>query len=273
MVGQSLPLYSSAGRRVSTLLNALAALPVLLTMTTLTWLVSLPLRNASIVDSVWSLLLAAAALVYAWPLTTVQGERATVVLWLVMVWALRLSVYITVRNKGHGEDRRYQEIRRRNEPGFAFKSLYLVFALQAGLAWIVSLALLPALQSHSPWSWLDWLGLLLTVFGLLWESIGDAQLAAFRADPANRGGVMDRGLWRYSRHPNYFGECCVWWGFGVFALATGSLWALVSPLLMTGLLLRVSGVSLLEKDIGERRPAYRDYVTRTNAFLPWRPRT
>jgi len=250
----------------------LAALPVLLAIGALTWLVSLPLRNVSIVDSVWSWLLASAALVYAWPWSAPRGMRAWAVLLLVLAWALRLSVYITVRNIGHGEDRRYQEIRRRNDPGFAFKSLYLVFAFQAVLAWIVSLSLQPALASTAGWSALDCLAAGVTLFGLLWESIGDAQLAAFKADPANQGRVMDRGLWRYSRHPNYFGECCVWWGFWLFALAAGGWWGIVSPLLMTVLLLRVSGVSLLEKDIGERRPAYRDYIARTNSFIPWRPR-
>lgn len=251
----------------------LGALPVLLAMGALTWLVSLRLRNVSIVDSIWSLMSAAAALCYAWPWTAERGVRAWTVLALVLAWALRLSVFITIRNAGHGEDRRYQAIRQRNEPGFAFKSLYLVFAFQAVLAWVVSLSLLPALRSAAAWSWLDCVAALLTVYGVLWESIGDAQLAAFKADPANRGRVMDRGLWRYSRHPNYFGECCVWWGFWLFAVAAGGWWAIASPLLMTLLLLRISGVSLLEKDIGERRPAYRDYVARTNAFFPWRPRS
>jgi steroid 5-alpha reductase family enzyme len=251
----------------------LMALPVLLALGALTWLLSLRLRNVSIVDSVWSMMPASAALTYAWPWTGPLNSRRWVVLALVLIWAMRLSIYITARNAGHGEDRRYQEIRRRNDPGFAFKSLYLVFALQAVLAWIVSLSLLPALTRDPQWNAVDCVAAALTVFGLLWESIGDAQLARFKADPANRGRVMDRGLWRYSRHPNYFGECCVWWGFWLFAVAAGGWWAIVSPLLMTTLLLRVSGVSLLEKDIGERRPAYRDYIARTNAFFPWRPRS
>lgn len=250
----------------------LMALPWLLAMGLATWLLSLPLRNVSIVDSVWPMLLGAAALCYAWPWTAVEGPRQRFVLLLVLVWAVRLSWYITLRNAGHGEDRRYQDIRRRNQPGFEFKSLYLVFALQAVLAWVVSLPLLPSLRRAAPWTDLDTLAAALAIFGLLWESVGDAQLARFKSDRASAGRVMDRGLWRYSRHPNYFGECCVWWGVWLFALSTGGWWAIASPLLMTLLLLRVSGVSLLEKDIGERRPGYRDYVARTNAFFPWRPR-
>jgi steroid 5-alpha reductase family enzyme len=112
------------------------------------------------------------------------------------------------------------------------------------------------------------LGIALVIFGILVESVADAQLAAFKANQDNRGKVLDAGLWRYTRHPNYFGECCVWWGFFLFALAAGGWWTLFSPLLMTFLLLRVSGVTLLEKDIVERRPAYRDYIARTNAFIP-----
>jgi steroid 5-alpha reductase family enzyme len=188
----------------------LRALEVLLAIGALTWLVSIPLRNVSIVDSVWSLLLAAAALVYAWPPLALQALRAQVVLALVLLWAARLCLYITVRNAGHGEDRRYQAIRRRNEPGFSLKSLYLVFGLQAGLACIVSLSLLVALRSLRGWTALDSGALLLTLAGLLWESLGDWQLSRFRSQPENRGRVMDRGLWRFSRHPNYFGECCVW---------------------------------------------------------------
>jgi steroid 5-alpha reductase family enzyme len=237
----------------------------------LTWLASLPLRDVSIVDSVWSLLVIAPAAVAAalWP---ALGPRTLAVLLLAALWALRLAAHITWRHWGHEEDRRYREIRARNEPHFAWKSVYLVFGLQALLGWIVSLPLVAALASPLPWGWLDGVGLALVAVGLVFEAVADAQLARFNADPANRGRVMARGLWRYSRHPNYFGEFCLWWGFGLVALSAGAGWALVSPLLMSVLLLRVSGVTLLEKDIGSRRPGYRVYVARTNAFFPWRPR-
>jgi steroid 5-alpha reductase family enzyme len=250
---------------------ALIALAAMAALAFCGWLVSLAKRDVSIVDSAWSLMILLAAVVYAVVLPEV-GARATLVLVLVAIWAMRLAGYITWRNWGEGEDRRYQAIRARNEPNFQWKSLYLVFVLQAVLAWIVSLSLLSALASEHPLGWLDALGSTLMLAGLVIETVGDAQLAAFKAQPENRGCVMDGGLWRYTRHPNYFGEFCVWWGFFVLALAAGGWWAIVSPLLMSVLLLKVSGVTLLEKDIGERRPAYRDYIARTNAFFPGWPK-
>jgi steroid 5-alpha reductase family enzyme len=186
-------------------------------------------------------------------------------------WAVRLCLYITQRNWGHGEDRRYQAIRARNQPNFGFRSLYLVFALQAVLAWIVSAPFLPGMAAARPLGVFDAVGAALALFGIFFEAIGDAQMARFRADPKNAGQVMDRGLWRYTRHPNYFGEACVWWGIWLMAMGGAGwsgAWSVVSPLLMTWLLLKVSGVRMLEADIGERRPAYREYIARTNAFVP-----
>ena len=163
-------------------------------------------------------------------------------------------------------------MRRKFSPHFSIKSLFIVFLLQGTLAWIIALPLLAAITGSRPPNLLDGLAASLVIFGVLFESIADAQLAAFRSRPANQGRVMDKGLWRYTRHPNYFGECCVWWGFYLFAVAAGGWWSLLSPVLMTFLLLRVSGVTLLEKDIVERRPGYRNYVERTNAFIPGIPR-
>ena len=198
--------------------------------------------------------------------------RALLVLLLVAVWALRLSVYLAARNWNAPEDHRYRSIRERNEPGFAWKSIYLVFGLQAVLAWLISAPIAASIASAAPIDALDAIGAVLTVFGIAFETLADAQLARFKAEPANAGRVMDSGLWRYTRHPNYFGEFCVWWGLYGIALGAGAWWTLFSPLLMTVLLLRVSGVALLEKDIGERRPAYRNYAARTNAFFPGPPR-
>ncbi|WP_292445385.1 DUF1295 domain-containing protein [Methylibium sp.] len=237
----------------------------------LTWFASLAYRDVSLVDRVWSLCIVGAGIAYAAALPQ-TGPRAAWMLAVAGLWALRLSLYITWRNWGEPEDRRYQAIRARNEPHFALKSLILVFALQAVLAWVVSAPLLAGVAAPAAWSALDTAGLLLAAFGLIFEATADWQMARFKADPAQHGRVMDRGLWRYSRHPNYFGECCVWWGLYLMALAAGGAWSIVSPLLMTVLLLKVSGISLLEKDIGERRPAYRDYVARTNAFVPGPPR-
>jgi steroid 5-alpha reductase family enzyme len=249
----------------------LSALPWLLAGATVTWLVSLPLRNVSIVDVLWGLMLFWAGVIY-WLGADPRGPRLSYVIWLLLLWAARLAAYIAARNHGKGEDRRYQEIRARNAPGFKWKSLYLVFWLQAVLAWVISLPLLGAFASIEPIGWLDWLGIALWTIGFAFEAGGDWQLARFKRDPANAGRVMDRGLWRYTRHPNYFGEFCVWWGFYCIALAAGAWWALPGPLLISFLLLRVSGVSLLEKDIGNRRPQYADYVLKTNAFFPAPPR-
>ena len=249
---------------------ALCGLALIALLALLTWFASLRRRDVSLVDRSWGLFIAGAALVYAAVLPA-SGARTVAMLALVLAWALRLSLYITRRNWGHGEDRRYREIRARNEPHFAFKSLYLVFALQSVLGWIVSAPFLVGLSGTRPIGALDVAGLALAAFGIVFEAIGDAQMSRFKAEPANRGRVMDRGLWRYTRHPNYFGETCVWWGFWLVALGgagAAGAWSIVSPILMTVLLLKVSGVSLLEKDIGERRPAYRDYIARTPAFFP-----
>ncbi|HWK82179.1 MAG TPA: DUF1295 domain-containing protein [Caldimonas sp.] len=238
----------------------------------LTWLASVARRDASLVDRVWSLLVAAPAAVYVGLLPAGGQPRLVVMAAVLALWAVRLAAHVTWRNWGHGEDRRYQAIRARNEPHFALKSLVLVFTLQALLAWLVATPFLAAAARPAPWTPLDAIGAAIASFGVVFEAVGDQQLASFKADRANRGRVMDRGVWRYTRHPNYFGECCVWWGFFLMALAAGGWWSVLSPLVMTGLLLKVSGVALLEKDIGDRRPEYRDYIRRTNAFFPGPPK-
>jgi Predicted membrane protein len=230
--------------------------------------------DASLVDRMWPVFIAGGAVAY-WRGAEDTTARAATMLVLVIAWAVRLGVYIARRNWGHGEDRRYRAIRARNEPHFAWKSLYLVFALQALLAWIVAAPVYVGLTGSRPFGALDVAGAAVAAFGIVFEAIADAQMSRFKADPAHCGQVMDHGLWRYTRHPNYFGEACVWWGLSAMALGAAGLagaWALVSPLLMTVLLLKVSGVTLLEKDIGERRPAYRDYVATTPAFIPGLPR-
>jgi steroid 5-alpha reductase family enzyme len=235
------------------------------------WLLSVARRDASVVDSLWSLFFLAGAWIYA-AAAAVHAPRAALLLALVTLWALRLAGYLTWRNWGEPEDRRYRAIRARNQPGFVWKSLYLVFGLQALLAAIIAFPLFAALGGGAALGWLDAAGVALWLIGFGFETVGDWQLARFKADPANRGKVLDTGLWRYTRHPNYFGEAALWWGYYLIAASAGGGWTVFAPLLMTFLLLKVSGVTLLEQDIGERRPAYRDYVTRTNAFLPWLPK-
>lgn len=235
------------------------------------WIISLQRNDVSIVDSLWSLMFLFVALVYG-SMDGNSGPRELLILVLVAVWALRLSVYITWRNHGQPEDYRYQEIRGNNEPGFRYKSFYIVFLLQAVLAWVISLPLAAAISGQPDIGLLDYAGCALIVVGVFFEAIGDMQLSRFRRDPDNAGKVLDKGLWRYTRHPNYFGNFSLWWGFYLVALSAGAWWSVISPLLMTILLLKVSGVALLEKDISGRRPQYRQYIHRTNAFFPGMPR-
>lgn len=238
------------------------------------WLVSLALRNASIVDVFWGpgfALIAGAA----WRLGA-GGDpaRRALATGLVALWGLRLGTYLAWRNTGRGEDPRYQAMRRHWGGRFPFASLFSVFGLQCVLMWFVSLPVQAVhVSSGGPLGALDAAGAALALIGLCFETVGDLQLARFRADPANRARVMDRGLWRYTRHPNYFGDCCVWWGLFLIAASTPlGVWTIASPIAMTFLLLRVSGVALLERSIGKRRPDYADYAARTSAFVPRPPR-
>jgi len=242
-------------------------LAVIVILATLTWLLSIIKRDVSIVDSIWSLMILAGGAVYAGGADD-YGTRNALILGLLLLWALRLSIYLTWRNWGEPEDRRYREIRDNYSPNFALKSLGFVFLLQALLAWIISLPLWPALSLPMTVQALDVLAVALWLVGMSFETISDWQLARFKANPANRGKVLDHGLWHYTRHPNYFGEALIWWGFYLFAVSAGAWWTLPAPLLMTWLLLKFSGVVMLEQTISERRPAYRQYIESTNAFIP-----
>jgi steroid 5-alpha reductase family enzyme len=246
------------------------ALPVLLVLALLAWSVSLAVKSVNIAGALWGLMLFAAGVTYALD-SDPRAPRLAMVLWLVALWAVRLAVYLVTRNAGKGEERRFGELRLRHEPGFALKSLYLVFVPQALLAWVISLPLLGAFASIRDTGPLDAAGLALVLLGFLVEILADWQLARFRREPANSGAVMDRGLWRFTRHPNYFGEACIWWGFGLMALAAGAWWALPGPLLLGWLVLRAARLRQ-ENDIGKRRPQYADYVLKTNAFFPARRR-
>lgn len=242
-----------------------------LILATLTWLVSLLKRDVSIVDSVWSLMLLGAALAYSSGVEA-YTSRSSLVLTLVLVWALRLTVHVTWRNWGEQEDHRYRAIRDKYEPHFWLKSLGIIFWFQAVLAWIISMPLWAALAVPIALNMVDILAVTLWIIGMVFETVGDWQLARFKADPANNGKVMDRGLWRYTRHPNYFGECMIWWGLYLFAVPVGAWWTIIAPLLLTYMLLKFSGVALLEENILNRRPAYREYIARTNAFIPGLPK-
>ena len=247
------------------------ALAAILGVGVLSWIFSVIRKDVSFVDSLWSLFFLLAGAIYAAQVEALS-LRGVLTLALLAIWSLRLSAYITARNWGEPEDYRYQTIRANNEPGFTFKSLYIVFGLQGLLAWLVAMPLLPAITSTSPLGFLDLAAVLLWLTGFVFEAGGDSQLSRFRANPANRGRVLDTGLWRYTRHPNYFGDFCIWWAFFLLAVAGGGWWTIASPVLMSLLLLKVSGVAMLEKTISDRRPAYADYIRNTNAFFPGPPR-
>jgi len=238
---------------------------------TLLWILSLVLQDASIVDPVWgpgyvmvvwlSLLLADGAI----------GPRQVLVAVLVTVWGLRLGLHIFGRNRGRGEDPRYAKWRTEEGERWWWYSYLKVFLLQAFLAWLVSTPLAVAQYSrgHGALMWLDWLALVVWLVGFGFEAGGDLQLGRFKANPKNRGKVLDRGFWRYTRHPNYFGDATQWWAYFLIAAAAGGWWAVFSPVLMTWLLMRVSGVALLERSLMETKPQYREYIEATSAFFPW----
>jgi steroid 5-alpha reductase family enzyme len=238
-----------------------------------TWIVSVIVTNASIVDIVWGF----GFVLVAWVVRlTVEGDdaRQWLLTAMVSVWGLRLAGYLFWRNHGKGEDFRYRAMRKRWGPRFWLISLGTVFALQGVLMWVVSLPVQLGQADATPGLGpVAVIGVLVYLIGLFFEVVGDAQLARFKADPANAGTVMDRGLWRYTRHPNYFGDACVWWGIAIVAAETGTgAWGLVGAVVMTVLLRRVSGVTLLEKSLTKRRAGYAEYVARTSPFVPWPPK-
>jgi len=238
------------------------------------WGLSLVLRDASIVDPFWGLGFA----VVAWTSAVVAGSLDTegaVLVALTTVWGLRLAAYLSWRNLGKGEDFRYRALRKRWDERFPLVSLGTVFLLQGALMWVVSLPVQLG-QDPGPGEGLGWLagaGTAAWVVGLFFESVGDVQLARFKAVASNEGRVLDTGLWRYTRHPNYFGDFCVWWGLFLVALAFGApWWTAAGPVLMSVLLMRISGVALLERSLSRRKPGYEEYVRRTSAFFPRPPR-
>ncbi len=253
------------------LLSALGGVAALMVVT---WTISVAIRDVSIVDIVWGLGFVVVAAV-SLAVGDAPGPRRLLLAGLVGLWGIRLATYLAVRNLGHGEDRRYQKMRRHHGPWFWLISLGTVFALQGALMLVVSLPVSLSAAADGPEALgpLAALGALVWVVGLVFEAGGDLQLARFKADPDNEGKVMDRGFWRYTRHPNYFGDFCVWWGVFLVAAETGpGRWGVIGPIVMTVFLLKVSGVAMLERDITERRPKYADYIARTSAFFPRPPK-
>ncbi|MFP4321088.1 MAG: DUF1295 domain-containing protein [Anaerolineales bacterium] len=251
----------------------LGGLVALMVVMVVLWVISLVLKDSSIVDPMWGMLFVVAAFTYF--LLAEQGwqTRQWLILALVTIWGVRLSAYLAWRNLGKGEDYRYQEMRANNEGIWWLRSLFQVFILQGLIAWVVSISLLAAMWGTSPEAFtiFDVLGVVLWIIGFFFEAVGDWQMARFKANPENKGKVLDTGVWRYTRHPNYFGDSAQWWGFWLIALAAGGWWTVFSPIIMTFLLVRVSGVALLEKNL-KKKDKYSDYIERTSAFIPMPPK-
>jgi steroid 5-alpha reductase family enzyme len=254
---------------------ALVGLGTAAAYVTLAWLLSLVLKNASIIDIFWAPGFAVLTIVYSLLSNDGYSGRQILVLVLVIAWALRLGGHILTRNAGHSEDFRYKKWREAAGGSFWWVSLFRVFYLQGALLWIISAPLLVAVHSDSPdhLTVVDFMGIAVWAVGFLFEAIGDWQLTRFKADPDNAGKVMNIGLWRYTRHPNYFGDATLWWGYFIIAAGTGwGILTIFAPAIMTFMLMRVSGVALLERSIKKRRPGYEEYIARTSSFIPLPPK-
>lgn len=256
------------------LLNAfLFAGALILVFMILLWWLSIALKNSSIVDIFWGI----GFIVVAWITFTLAPQgylpRRQLVAVLVTIWGVRLALHIAVRNWGTPEDFRYAKWREENGPSWWWVSFFKVFLLQGVLMWIISAPIIAAQTSGFPaiLTPLDYIGASLWTVGLLFEAIGDLQLTRFKADPSSRGKLLTTGLWKYTRHPNYFGEAILWWGYYIIALVSGSWWTIFSPIIMTFLLMRVSGVAMLERTM-KLKPGYEEYMRRTSAFIPWFPK-
>ena len=255
------------------------AVPLLFLIAVGAWLVSLAIEDVSIVDYFWSLMLLGSAVTYAYQLGVETSLNPVNLMFLTMiaVWALRLSAFLLLRGRNRGEERRYKAMRKRLSPNFALKSLLNIFLLRAFLIWLLSSLFVVALSSGASLSWTLWhtVGAALWLSGFGLQALADLQLYRFNQLVVRKSETLTSGLWRYSRHPNYFGECCVWCGWMLFAIPAASAatlpWLLLAPMIMIALLLKLSGISHMERGITERRPDYRQYIETTSAFIPWKP--
>jgi steroid 5-alpha reductase family enzyme len=246
---------------------------VILTFMTLLWLFSLVIKNTSIVDSFWG----PGFVLAAWFSFFVTGNRsltAWLVVILVTIWGLRLSAYVTIRNHGKGEDFRYRKWREEHGKNWWWFSYFQTFVLQGVIMWIVSLPVSAAMfyaRASLP-IWQAVVISLIWVVGFFFETAGDAQLAAFKSNPENKGKLLTTGVWHYTRHPNYFGDSTQWWAFFLLAFTAGAWWTVISPILMTLFLIKVSGVAMLEKTLKNNKPGYEEYIRSTSSFIPWPPK-
>ena len=247
---------------------------IILILVTLLWIWSVFIKNVSIVDIFWGLGFVVVNTFYVF----MSGElnaRKIVILTLVCIWGFRLAIYLAIRNIGKGEDFRYQEFRQNYGPKrYWWFSYFQTFLLQGILIMIISLPLLGINYNNSNGNLqiLDYLGISIWIIGFTFETVGDFQLSNFKRDPKNKGKILHTGLWKYTRHPNYFGDSAVWWAYGIFSIAAGSYWQAIGAVIMTLLILKISGVSLLEKTLKETKPLYKEYIQKTSSFFPWFPK-
>lgn len=243
-------------------------------LVSLIWGLSVIIKNVSIVDLFWGLGFVIVNAVYFYN-AEAYFTRNVLIMALVSLWGLRLFIYLSIRNIGKGEDFRYQEFRRQYGPKrYWWFSYFQTFLLQGALMMIISLPLLGcnSQTNSNALNGLDYLAILVFIIGFVFEAGGDYQLAKFKKSPENKGKVLNTGLWKYTRHPNYFGDSAVWWSFGIFSLAAESYWPTIGSVIMTILIIKVSGVSLLEKSLKESKAKYHDYIQKTSSFFPWPPK-
>lgn len=247
---------------------------ILMAVLTGLWLLSLVIKDASIIDIFWGTGFVIVAWFYAYQLGLDELTfRNQVLLTMITIWGLRLSIYLAFRNIGKGEDFRYAKWRADNGAKWWWLSFFRVFALQGFLLWIISAVYLPSLSVQTELGFVEIIGVVFWAIGLFFEAVGDYQLAQFKKDPSNKGKVMNKGLWRYTRHPNYFGDTMVWWGYFMFVLAYPQGWIYVfCPIVMTFFLIKVSGVAMLEGTLKKTKPKYAEYIRRTSSFIPMPPR-
>jgi len=252
----------------------LQAALIILVLVTLLWIWSIFIKNVSIVDIFWGVGFVVVNAFYVY----MSGElnpRKILILVLVSIWGLRLGIYLAIRNIGKGEDFRYQEFRRNYGPKrYWWFSYFQTFLLQGVLIMIVSLPLLGVNLSSSSGDLkvLDYIGIAVWLIGFTFEAGGDYQLMRFKRAATNKGKVLNKGFWKYTRHPNYFGDSAVWWAYALFSIAAGSYWQIIGSVIMTLLIIKISGVALLEKTLNNTKPQYREYIEKTNSFFPWFPK-
>lgn len=247
---------------------------LIISLMTFLWILSVYLRNVSIVDLFWGLGFIIVNAFYFFSSEAIN-IRQIVLFVMVAIWGLRLSIYLAWRNIGKGEDFRYREFRRKfGEYNYWWISYFQTFLLQGILMWIISVTLygISISSNETSLNIIDFIGILIWIIGFIFEAGGDFQMAKFKMNLLNKGKVLNTGFWRFTRHPNYFGDAAVWWGYGLLCIASGSPWYIIGSIIMTLLIIKVSGVALLEQTLKNQKPEYFAYIQKTNSFFPWFPK-